>query len=69
MIVSIIVAVAENGVIGNGNQLIWHLPEDLKNFKSHTTEHHIIMRRKTFESIWTPLPNRNNIIITRNQDF
>ncbi|MFC2123561.1 dihydrofolate reductase, partial [Bacteroidota bacterium] len=67
--ISIIVAVAENGVIGDDNQLIWHLPEDLKNFKKLTTGHHIIMGRKTFESIGRPLPNRENIIITRNQNF
>ena len=69
MIISIIVAVAENGVIGHDNKLIWHLPEDLKNFKRITSGHHIIMGRKTFESIGKPLPNRVNIIITRNQDY
>jgi dihydrofolate reductase len=69
MIVSIIVAVAENGVIGAGNKLIWHLPEDLKNFKKLTTGHHIIMGRKTYESIGRPLPNRVSVIVTRNPDY
>jgi dihydrofolate reductase len=66
---SLIVAVAENGVIGHNNQLIWHLPNDLKQFKRLTTGHCIIMGRKTFESIGKPLPNRTSIIISRNPDF
>jgi dihydrofolate reductase len=66
---SIIVAVAQNQVIGHNNQLIWHLPEDLKMFKRLTTGHPIIMGRKTFESIGKPLPNRTSIIITTNTDF
>ena len=69
MIVSIIVAVAENGVIGSDNQLIWHLSDDLKNFKKITSGHCIIMGRKTFESIGRPLPNRTNIILSRNKDY
>lgn len=69
MTLSIIVAVAANGVIGNQNQLIWHLPDDLKNFKRLTSGHPIIMGRKTFESIGKPLPNRISIIISRNADF
>ncbi len=69
MTISIIVAVSENGVIGRDNQLIWRLPSDLKNFKHLTTNHPIIMGRKTFESIGKPLPNRTSIIITRNNDF
>ena len=69
MKLSLIVAVAENGVIGNNNQLIWHLPNDLKQFKRLTTGHCIIMGRKTFESIGKPLPNRTSIIISRNTDF
>ncbi len=69
MKLSIIVAVAENGVIGHNNQLIWHLPEDLKMFKRLTSGHPIIMGRKTFESIGKPLPNRTSIIITKNPDF
>lgn len=69
MIVSIIVAVAENGVIGSDNQLIWHLSDDLKNFKKITSGHCIIMGRKTFESIGRPLPNRTNIVLSKNRDF
>jgi dihydrofolate reductase len=69
MIVSIIVAVAENGVIGSDNQLIWHLSDDLKNFKKITSGHCIIMGRKTYESIGRPLPNRTNIILSRNKDY
>jgi dihydrofolate reductase len=66
---SIIVATAEQGVIGKDNQLIWHLPEDLKMFRRLTTGHVIIMGRKTFESIGKPLPNRTSIIISRNTDY
>ncbi len=69
MIISIIVAAARNGVIGKNNQLIWHLPADLKRFKSITTGHTIILGRKTFESIGKPLPNRQTIIISRNLDY
>ena len=69
MKLSIIVAIAQNGIIGNQNQLIWHLPDDLKNFKRLTTGHPIIMGRKTFDSIGRPLPNRTSIIISRNADF
>ena len=60
---SIIVAVAENNIIGKDNQLIWHLPEDLKRFKKLTTGHTIIMGRKTFESLGRVLPNRKHIIL------
>ena len=69
MLVSIIVAIAQNHVIGKDNQLIWHLPNDLKFFKATTTGHPIIMGRKTFESIGKPLPNRTNIVISRNADM
>lgn len=69
MKISLIVAVAENGVIGHNNQLIWHLPNDLKQFKRLTTGHCIIMGRKTFDSIGKPLPNRTSLIISRNTDF
>jgi dihydrofolate reductase len=69
MTLSIIVAVSENHVIGVDNQLPWHLPADLKYFKSLTTGHPIIMGRKTFESIGRPLPNRENIVITRDLNF
>lgn len=69
MPVSIIVAASKNNVIGKDNQLIWHLSADLKRFKTLTTGHHIIMGRKTFESIGKPLPNRTSIIITRQTDY
>ncbi len=67
--ISIIVATCENQGIGKGNQLLWHLPNDLKFFKRITSGHTVIMGRKTFESIGRPLPNRRNIIITRQKDF
>ncbi|MFT5970153.1 MAG: dihydrofolate reductase [Flavobacteriales bacterium] len=67
--VCIIVAAAKNNVIGNNNELIWHLSADLKRFKALTTGHHIIMGRKTFESIGKPLPNRTTVIITRNPAY
>ena len=60
---SIIVAKAKNNIIGKDNQLIWHLPEDLKRFKNLTTGHTIIMGRKTFESLGRVLPNRHHIIL------
>jgi dihydrofolate reductase len=67
--ISIIVAKALNNVIGKDNQLIWRLSADLQLFKSHTTGHHIIMGRKTYESVGKPLPNRTSIVITNNPDF
>jgi len=67
--ISIIVAVAENNVIGKDNNLIWHLPKDLKHFKETTTGHFIIMGRKTFESNGRPLPNRTNVIITKDKNY
>lgn len=69
MILSIIVAVSDNQVIGSGNQLPWHLPADLHYFKTLTTGHPIIMGRKTFESIGRPLPRRENIVVTRDPGF
>ena len=72
MTVSLIVAVSENGVIGKDNDLIWHLPKDMKFFKDTTMGHHVIMGRKNFESIphkYSPLPNRTNVIITRQADY
>lgn len=66
---AIIVARADNGVIGRDNQLPWHLPADLKHFKSLTTGHPIVMGRRTFESIGKPLPNRTNIVVTRQTDW
>lgn len=67
--ISIIAAVAQNNVIGKDNQLIWYLPADLKHFKNLTTGHHIIMGRKTFESIGKPLPNRTSVIITSKKNY
>jgi dihydrofolate reductase len=69
MLISIIVAVSENGVIGKDNQLLWRLPDDLKRFKQLTLGHPMIMGRKTFDSIGKPLPGRTSIVITRNPDF
>ena len=69
MILSLIVAMAENRVIGRDNQLPWHLPDDLKFFKKHTLGKPVIMGRKTFESIGKPLPNRPNIVISGNPEF
>ena len=67
MILSIIVAIGKNNEIGGGNNLLWHLPAELKHFKEITTGHTIIMGRKTFESLPKgPLPNRRNIVISRN---
>lgn len=66
---TIIAAVAKNNALGKNNDLIWHLPADLKRFKAITLGHHIIMGRKTFESLGKPLPNRTTIIITRNPDY
>jgi dihydrofolate reductase len=67
--ISIIVAIAKNNVIGKDNQLPWHLPEDLKHFKRKTEGHHLIMGRKTYESMGKPLPNRTSIVITRNKNY
>ncbi len=69
MNLSIIVAIAENNVIGNNNQLIWHLPNDLKYFKEITMGHHMIMGRKTWESIGRALPGRTTIVVTRDKSF
>jgi len=68
-IISLIAAVAENNVIGKDNTIPWYLPADFKYFKETTTGHHIIMGRKTFESIGKPLPNRTSIIITNQKDY
>ena len=67
--VSLIVAMARNGVIGKDNRLPWHLPGDLKRFKRLTMGHHIIMGRKTYESIGKLLPGRTSVIVTRRQDY
>ena len=66
---SIIVAVAKNNVIGKDNKLIWHLPEDLKRFKRLTTNHTIIMGRRTFESLGRVLPNRKHVILCNDQEM
>ncbi|WP_369899853.1 dihydrofolate reductase [Bacillus manliponensis] len=67
--ISLLVAMDKNRVIGKDNDLPWHLPADLAYFKKVTMGHHIIMGRKTFESIGRPLPGRTNVIITRNTDY
>jgi len=69
MILSLLVAVSENNVIGKDNKLPWHLPNDLKYFKNQTWGMPILMGRKTFESIGKPLPGRNSIVITRSGDW
>ncbi|MBY6839030.1 dihydrofolate reductase [Clostridium botulinum] len=66
---SIIVAIAKNNVIGNDNKLIWHISEDLKRFKEITSGKTIVMGRKTFESLPGVLPNRKHIILTRDKNF
>lgn len=67
--ITIIAAIAKNNALGKDNDLIWHLPGDLKRFKKTTTGHSILMGRNTFESIGRPLPNRTSIIITRNENY
>jgi dihydrofolate reductase len=69
MEIKLIVAKAKNNAIGKDNDLIWHLPADLKFFKKTTSGNTLIMGRKTFESIGFPLPNRETIIVTRNSDY
>ena len=66
---SIIVAKAKNNIIGKDNQLIWHIPEDLKRFKNLTSGHTIIMGRKTFESLGRVLPNRHHIILCNDAEM
>lgn len=66
---TIIVAAGEDNAIGKDNDLIWHLSDDLKRFKSLTNGHHIIMGRKTFESFPKPLPNRTHVVISRQKDY
>ena len=69
MKISLIAAVAENGVIGRQNDLPWHLPDDFAFFKRKTSHHPIIMGRKSLEALGKSLPNRTNIVITKNSDF
>ncbi|MCW1964077.1 dihydrofolate reductase [Chryseobacterium viscerum] len=66
---TIVVAMGEKNEIGFDNQLLWHLPKDLKHFKDITSGHPIIMGRKTYESIGKPLPNRTNIVVSRKKDW
>ena len=63
--ISVIVAVAENGTIGDKNRLLWHITEDMKHFRRITTGHPVVMGRKTYESLGRPLPNRRNVVISR----
>lgn len=69
MKISIIVAISKNNVIGNKGKLLWHISDDLKNFKKITTGHHVLMGQKTYESIGKPLPNRTNIILSDIPNF
>lgn len=72
MQISMIAAVAENFVIGKDNDLVWRLPDDMKFFMQKTTGHHVIMGRKNYESLpskYRPLPNRTNIVITRQENY
>lgn len=66
---TIVVAMGEKNEIGADNQLLWHLPKDLKHFKDLTSGHPIIMGRKTYESIGKALPNRTNIVISRKKNW
>jgi dihydrofolate reductase len=68
-LLALIAAVAQNGVIGVDNRLPWRLPDDMRRFRALTTGHSIIMGRKTWESIGRPLPDRQNIVVTRQRDF
>jgi len=70
MIISLIAAASENNVIGKNNDLIWHLPADMKYFTDKTTGHHVLMGRKNFDSIpdkYRPLPNRINLVVSRQE--
>lgn len=67
--ITLIAAVAENNALGKDNQLLWHLPDDFKRFKTITSGHYIVMGRKTFESFPKPLPNRTHVIISRQQNY
>jgi dihydrofolate reductase len=69
MTVSLVVAASKNNVIGRDGELPWHLPEDLRHFRRITTGKPVIMGRKTFESIGRPLPDRHNIVMTRDPDY
>lgn len=64
---TIIAAVASNGIIGDNNRLLWHIREDLRHFKAVTMGHPVVMGRRTYESLGRPLPGRTNVVITRQQ--
>ena len=64
-----IAAAAENNALGKNNQMVWHLPNDFKRFKTFTSGHYIIMGRKTFESLAKPLPNRTHVVISRQKGY
>jgi dihydrofolate reductase len=67
--ISIIAAIGKNNELGKGNTLLWDMPADMKHFRESTKGHTVIMGQKTFESIGRPLPNRRNIVVTRNDNF
>ncbi|NQD72146.1 dihydrofolate reductase [Sphingobacterium shayense] len=67
--ITLIVAASENNAIGKDNKMLWHLPDDFKYFKKHTTGHSIVMGRKTFLSIGKPLPERRNIVLSKDLTF
>ena len=69
MKITLVAAIASNNVIGKENSLPWSIPEDLKRFKQMTSGHTILMGRKTFDSIGRPLPNRQNIVMTKDKNF
>ena len=69
MQIALIVAISEDGTIGDKGKIPWHISDDLKRFKKLTMSHAVIMGRKTYESIGRPLPGRTNIVLTRNRDF
>lgn len=68
-LLALIAAVARNNVIGIDNQLPWRIPDDLRHFRTLTTDHRVIMGRKTHQSLGRPLPNRENVVITRDRDY
>ncbi|HEV7702627.1 MAG TPA: dihydrofolate reductase [Candidatus Paceibacterota bacterium] len=67
--ISLIAAIGKNNELGKGNTLLWHMPADMKFFRETTRGHTVIMGRKTFESLKGPLPNRKNIVITRDENY
>ena len=69
MKITLVAAISSNNVIGKENSLPWNIPEDLKRFKQMTSGHTILMGRKTFDSIGRPLPNRQNIVMTKDENF